>query len=162
MAETTKIVCDPDKPTIVITRLFDGPRHLVYQAVTQPELLKRWWGPFDSQLVVCEIDLRVGGAWKYVLRMSDGSTSPSFSGVYREIVPAERIVQTFVFETYPDAEALETVTFVEQGDKTLLTITIVHKTIEARNGHVGSGMERGMRDVHGRLDELLRTLRRAA
>ena len=162
MAETTKIVAEPGEKTLILTRLFDGPRHLVYEASTRPELLKRWWGPFGSELIVCEIDLRVGGAWRYVLRFPDGKVTPSFSGVYREIVPNERIVQTFIFEPYPEAPALETVTFVEQGAQTLLTIHVLHTTVESRDGHLQSGMERGVQDTHRRLDELMRTLAHTA
>lgn len=152
----TTLTVDATHPTIVITRWFDAPRRLVFEACTKPELLKRWWGPRDTRLVVCEVDLRPGGAWRFVLQAADGQES-GFSGVYREIVPDERIVQTFIYDPFPDADALETSVLEAHGDRTKLSVTIVHKTMWARDGHVGAGMERGMRETHDRLEELLRS-----
>lgn len=157
MAEITHLVAEPDKPTIVITRLFAAPPAIVFEACTRPELVSRWFGPRGFTAVVCEIDLRVGGRYRYVVRGPDGRDM-GFSGEFREIVPAKRIVQTFVFDPYPQAEAIETAVFTEQAGKTLLTVTILHKSIEFRDGHVQSGMEAGMNESHQRLDDVIASL----
>ncbi len=161
MTAKTSFLIEPGKPTIVIKRLFDVPRHLVFEASTKPEYLARWWGPRDSTLTKCTVDLRLGGAWRFVLRMPDG-TEHGFGGVYREVVRPERLVYTFRYDGYPDAEAVETVTFDDLQGKTLLTATVLHKSVENRDGHVASGMEAGATESHERLAELLATLSPAA
>ena len=161
MAGKTKVIAEPGKPTILITRELDAPRDLVFEACSKPELVRRWWGPRNTTLVVCEIDFRVGGAWRYVVRGPDGS-EVGFGGVYREIVPVERIVQTSVFDPFPQAESVESCELTALGQRTLLTVTVVHKTVEARDGHVQAGMEGGLQQTHERLDELLATMARAA
>lgn len=157
MAETTRFIIEPGKPTIVIQRLFDAPRHLVFEAVTKPEHVARWWGFRESKLTECRMDLRTGGAWRFVLRMPDGSEH-GFGGVYREIVPPERLVYTFRYDGYPDAEAVETIALEERKGKTMLTATVLHSSVENRDGHVSSGMEAGATESHDRLAELLATL----
>jgi uncharacterized protein YndB with AHSA1/START domain len=154
MRARTSFTIPPDEPTIVIRRLFDAPPHLVFEASTRPEHLARWWGPCGSTLTQCQVDLRPGGAWRFVLRMPDGSEH-GFGGVYREVTPPRRLVQTFRYDGFPDAEAVETVNLEEQDGKTLLTVTVRHKTIENRDGHVASGMEAGATESHERLAELL-------
>jgi len=162
MSETTKLVAEPGQRTIVITRTFDAPRHLVWEAATRPELVRRWWGPCTSEVEVCELDLRIGGSWRNVLRFPDGSRH-GFHGVYKEIERPHRIVQTFVYEPFPTNEAIETAELVElPGNKTELRITILHATLEARDAHIASGMERGLAETHQRLDEVLASLPRAA
>jgi uncharacterized protein YndB with AHSA1/START domain len=158
MIPRTEFTIEPGKPTIVIKRLFDAPRHLVFAASTTPEYLARWWGFRISKLTECRIDLRPGGVWRYVLRMPDGSEH-GFGGVYREVVPPERLVYTSRYDGYPDAESVETATFDDRGArKTLLTVTVQHSSVANRDGHVASGMEAGATESHDRLAELLATL----
>jgi uncharacterized protein YndB with AHSA1/START domain len=149
----------PSDREIVLTRVFAAPRRLVFEVCTTPEHVKRWWGPLGSTLTVCEIDLRPGGAWRFVLRGPDGKEHP-FKGVYREIVPPERVVQTFIYdvEGIRDHEALETLTLDEQDGRTTLRVTVLHKTKAARDGHLQSGMEAGASQTYDRLAELLATL----
>ena len=154
MTEKTRIQVEPGKPTIVMERVFDAPRGLVFEAWTNPEHLARWWGPRDLTLAVCEIDFRPGGAWRFVLRGRDGSDY-GFGGEYREILPPERLSYTFRFDGAPDAEAVETLTFVEKDGKTTLTSTMVHTSVENRDAHVRSGMEEGALETMDRLAELL-------
>ncbi len=154
MTAKTRIQVEPGKPTIVMERVFDAPRGLVFEAWTNPEHLARWWGPRDLTLAVCEIDFRPGGAWRFVLRGRDGSDY-GFGGEYREILPPERLSYTFRFDGAPDAEAVETLTFVEKDGKTTLTSTMVHTSVENRDAHVRSGMEEGALETMDRLAELL-------
>jgi len=157
MIGKTHFTIEPGKPTIVLRRLFDAPRKLVWEATTKPEHVARWYGFRASEIVECRIDLRVGGEWRTVLRMPDGSEH-GFGGVYREVVPPKRLVQTFRYDGFPDAEAVETAVYEEQGGKTLLTITVLHQSVEFRDGHVASGMEVGATESHDRLEELLASL----
>ena len=140
---------------IVMTRVFDAPRRLVFDAFTKPELLKRWLtGPPGWTLAVCEIDLRVGGEWHMVMRMPDGSDHP-FRGVYREIVPNERLVYTECYDVpqIGSPEWLTTVTFDDLHGSTRLTHTILHRSREARDGHLQAGMKAGSIQTLRRLDE---------
>jgi len=149
----------PSPTEILITRVFEAPRRLVWEAVTTPRHLLRWWGPSWSPLVRCEVDLRPGGAWRYVSRNADG-TELAWYGEYREIVALERIVHTEIFEPFPDAAALNTMTLTEATaadgtPHTTLQTLVQHSSPEARNGHVESGMEAGMQETFDRLDALL-------
>lgn len=147
----------PSDREIVMTRAFEAPRELVFEAWTRPEHVKRWWGGCnETSLPLCEIDLRVGGAYRYVMLGPDGERYP-FKGVYREIVPPERLVHTFVFdvEPYSGSEAIITVTFEERDGMTVMTETILHPSKEARDGHLQSGMEAGAASSLDRLAELL-------
>jgi len=157
MTEKTSFIVEPGNPTIVIQRVFDAPRSLVFEAWTKPEHLARWWGPRDLTLAVCEMDFRPGGAWRFVLRAPDGSDY-GFDGEYREILPPERLVYTFRFDGAPGAEAVETLTFVEKDGKTTLTNTMLHTSVENRDAHVRSGMEEGVLQTMDRLAELLETI----
>ena len=157
MAGKTSLIVEPGKPTIVVTRVFDAPRQLVFDAWTKPEHLVRWWGMNGSTLRVCEIDLRPGGAWRFVLRAADGNDY-GFGGEYREIVPPERLVYTFRFDGAPGAEAIETLIFVEKDGKTTFTSTTLHTSVENRDGHVQSGMEEGMTQTLDRLEALLQSM----
>lgn len=148
----------PTDEQILITREFDAPRHLVYRAWTTPELVKRWWSGDQGETTVAEIDLRVGGAWRCAMVTDDGF-EVAFHGEYREIVPNERIVATEVYEGMPEGEALNTVTFVEAGGRTFLTILVQHASKEARDAHVGSGMETGMQEGMDLLEQVARSLR---
>jgi uncharacterized protein YndB with AHSA1/START domain len=125
----------PTDQHILITREFDAPRHLVYRAWTTPALVRRWWTAGRGEATVCDIDLRVGGHWRYALRV-DGLES-AFHGEYREIVPNERLVSTEVYEDIPDAEAVYTVTFRELSPgRTLLSILVQHATREHRDQYL--------------------------
>ena len=143
----------PTDEQILITREFDAPRRLVYQAWTTPELVSRWWPGRRGRMVSCEIDLRVGGTWRYVMVICDG-LEVAFHGEFREIVPNERIVTTEVYEGAPGAAALDTVTFTEVDGGTLLTILVQHTDKAGRDAHVESGMEDGLQDALDLLEEL--------
>jgi uncharacterized protein YndB with AHSA1/START domain len=157
--EKLVIIADPVEPTIVTRRVVDAPRSLVFDAFTKPEHLKRWMGPRALTTVVCEVDLRVGGRWRMVHRAPDGQEL-ALHGEIREIVRPVRIVRTFVFEPMPEHEALETLALEEHDGKTTITTTTVHKTLEARDGHIAGGrMQAGMSDGYARLDEHLAALR---
>jgi len=142
---------------IVITRVFDAPRKLVFDAFTKPELVKQWLlGPDGWSMPVCEIDLKVGGKYRYVWRRDKDGTEMGMGGVYREIVAPERIVATEKFDQswYP-GEALGTFVLIEQAGKTTLTETILYESREARDGVLKSGMEKGIVASYDRLASLL-------
>jgi uncharacterized protein YndB with AHSA1/START domain len=151
----------PTDQQILITREFDAPKHLVYRAWTTPELVKRWWHANRGEATIADIDLRVGGKWRYVMVTPDG-VEVAFHGEYREIVPNERIVSTEVYEGIPDAEehaALNILTLTEQDGRTTLTVLVEHPTKEGRDAHVNSGMEDGMQDAMDLLEQLAISLR---
>ena len=149
-------VTTPTEREIVMTRVFDAPRRLVFEAMTKPEHLVRWFGPHGWTLAVCEIDFRPGGAWRFVLR-GPGGKDMGMRGVYREITPPERFVSTESFDDYP-GESLNTLTFVEQERKTIFTNTILYPSREVRDAVIRSGMERGAAETYDRLAEHLRTI----
>lgn len=155
------VVADPNAPTIVTRRVVDAPRALVFDAFTKPEHLRRWMGPRALEMVVCDVDLRVGGTWRMVYRAPDGS-EVGFHGAFREVERPERVVRTFVFEPMPDDEAIETFVLDELDGKTTITTTTVHRSMAGRDGHLKHGMEVGMTEGYARLDELLATLRSAS
>jgi len=155
-SNTTTLTMPSDRE-ILITRVFEAPRRLVFEAITKPEHMAHWWGPRNMTMLTCEMDLRPGGAWRFVLRGPDGNDY-GFRGVYREITPPERLVQTFEFEGMPGHVSLETATLEEQDGKTKLTVTCLYQSVEDRDGHYNSGMEAGMRESHDRLAELLSTM----
>jgi uncharacterized protein YndB with AHSA1/START domain len=146
-------VTTPNDREIVMTRVFDAPRRLVFEAFSKPELLKRWFGPRGWSLVVCEVDLRVGGGFRFVLRGPDGRDM-GMRGTYREIVPPERSVHVESFDDYP-GESLVTAVFTEQGGKTTLTVTVQYASREVRDAVIQSGMEHGAAESYDRLAELL-------
>ena len=148
----------PTDKQILITREFDAPRHLVYRVWTTPDLVKRWWTAGRGQMTACEIDLRVGGRWRYVMQ-ANGSFEVAFHGEYREIVPNERIVSTEVFEGMPDAEALDTLTFTEANGRTRLEMLVQHATQAHRDAHINSGMEDGLQDALNHLEQVAISLR---
>ncbi len=156
--DTATMVTMPSDKEIVITRAFNAPRKLVFEAWTKPEHVKRWYGLKILTLIVCDIDLRVGGKWRYVMHSPDGNDY-GFSGEYREVVPHERLVYTEEYEALPPGhDYLVTTTFDEQDSKTTLTSKMLYKTKEDRDGHVASGMEPGMIETLDRLEELLTTM----
>jgi uncharacterized protein YndB with AHSA1/START domain len=152
----TATVTLPSDEQILITREFDAPKHLVYRAWTTPELVKRWWHANRGEVKSAEIDLRVGGKWRFVSVTDDGLEF-GFHGEYRDIVPNERIVSTEVYEGIPDAEehaAVNTLTLTEVDGRTTLTVLVQHPTKEGRDAHINSGMEGGMQDALDLLEEV--------
>jgi uncharacterized protein YndB with AHSA1/START domain len=154
----TATVTLPSDEQILITREFNAPKHLVYEAWTTPELLKRWWSAKRGEMTLAEVDLRVGGSWRYVM-MTDDGVEVAFHGEYREIVPNERLVSTEVYEGMPDAEALDTVTFEEVDGRTLLTLLVQHRSKQHRDAHINSGMEAGLQDALDLLEQVAVSLR---
>ena len=153
-----EVIADPDEPTIVTRRTFDAPPALLFDAWTKPELMKRWLGPRALEMVLCEVDLRVGGGYRFAYRAPDGQEF-GFHGTYREISRPERLVSTYVFEPFPDAEALETLVLEERDGRTTATTTTVHTSIQNRDGHLANGaMETGMNEGYARLDDVLQEL----
>jgi uncharacterized protein YndB with AHSA1/START domain len=155
----TATVTLPADEQILITREFDAPKDLVYKAFTTPELVKRWWSAKRGEVTVAEIDLRVGGKWRYAMVTTEGGFEVAFHGEYREIVPNERIVSTEVFEGVPDAEALNTMTLTEVDGRTTLTILVEHMSKEHRDAHIESGMEAGLQDAMDLLEQVAISLR---
>ena len=152
----TATVTLPEDTQILITREFDAPKHLVYEAWTTPELVKRWWSGERGSVTIAEIDLRVGGMWRYVM-VADGGLEVGFHGEYREIVPNERIVSTEVFEGIPGVpggESLNTLTLTEKDGRTTLTVLVEHTDKDSRDGHINSGMEGGMQEAMDRLEQV--------
>lgn len=146
-------VTTPTDREIVLTRVFDAPRRLVFDAFTKPELLKRWFGPRGWSLEVCEVDLRVGGTFRFVLRGPDGQKM-GMRGVYREIVAPERSVHMESFDDYPGESQVTTV-LVEQGGRTTLTATVLYPSREIRDIVIKSGMEHGAAESYDKLAEFL-------
>jgi len=157
----TAVVTLPADEQILITREFDAPRHLVWQAWTTPELVKRWWTARRGEATVLEIDLRVGGRWRYVMVTPDGF-EVGFHGEYREVVPHERIVSTEAYEgiPHPDEHAsLNTLTLTETDGRTTLTLLVQHASKADRDAQIASGMESGLQDALDLLEEIAVSLR---
>jgi uncharacterized protein YndB with AHSA1/START domain len=150
----------PTDEQILITREFDAPKHLIYRAWTTPELVMRWWAGKRGRMTVAEIDLRVGGRWRYVM-IATGGHEVAFHGEYREIVPDERIVTTEVYEGAPEVgdPPLNIVTFTEADGRTRLELLVQTSSREVRDMIVGSGFEVGMQEQMELLEELARSLR---
>jgi uncharacterized protein YndB with AHSA1/START domain len=148
----------PADDQLLITRVFDAPKHLVYKAYTTPELVRRWWTGERGEMTTCEIDLRVGGMWRYVM-IAHGEFEVAFHGEYREIVPNERIVTTEVYEGMPDAAAVDYITFAEEDGRTTLSMLVQHRNQEDRDAHLNSGMEAGMQESMDRLEQVAASLR---
>jgi len=144
---------------IVMTRVFDAPRELVFKALTTPELLKRWFGPHGWTLTECEVDLRVGGAWRFLSKGPDGRTM-GMRGVYREIVPPERIQYTESFDEWAEqGSALITTTLAERDGRTTLTCVSLAPSREVRDAVIRTGMEHGAAETYDRLADTLHSLR---
>lgn len=150
----TTTVTTPSEREIVSERVFDAPRDRVFAAYTDPELIPQWWGPRGTTTIVDQMDVRPGGAWRFVGRDPDGSET-AFRGTYREVTPPERIVQTFEWEGMPGHVVVETATFEDLGGRTRVTAQSLFHTSEERDGMLDSGMERGLTETHDRLAELL-------
>jgi uncharacterized protein YndB with AHSA1/START domain len=149
----------PSDREIRLTRLFDAPRALVFDAMHTPEHVKQWWGCLAEgySVPVCEIDLRPGGAWRFVNRLPNGK-EVAFHGVYREIARPERVVNTEIFEEYPDVESVVTTTLAEEKGKTRLTVTAAYPSVEVRDMVLKSGMDRGAALSYDRLEEVTTVL----
>jgi uncharacterized protein YndB with AHSA1/START domain len=160
MTETgTLQITTPSEREIVMSRVFDAPRSLVFEAWTKPELLERWLGVREGwSMVVCEVDLRVGGAYRFVWRGPDGREM-GMSGVYREIEPPERLVATESFDDpWGSGEALDTTVLVEEGGKTTATTTVLYESEEIRDAVLESGMARGVAESYDMLAEYLASI----
>jgi uncharacterized protein YndB with AHSA1/START domain len=152
-------ITTPSEREIVMSRVFDAPRSLVFGAWTKPELLKRWLGVRGGwSMVVCEVDLRVGGAYRFVWRGPDGAEM-GMGGVYREIVAPERLVATESFDDpWNPGEAVDTTVLVEEGGKTTATTTVLYESEEIRDGVLESGMARGVAESYDMLAEYLASI----
>ncbi len=151
-------VSTPSDREIRMTRLFNAPRHLVFEAMSRPEHIKEWWGRLGDgySVPVCEVDFRPGGAWRFVNRHPHGEAA--FHGVYREIAPPERVVFTEIFEDFPDGESVVTSILTEEGGKTRLTATVVYPSVEVRDAVIASGMAKGAGISYDRLEDVLADL----
>jgi uncharacterized protein YndB with AHSA1/START domain len=150
----TEIVTPPGEPVIHIRRFFKAPPELVYRALTEPEYIRRWFGPQRLEVTLCEADLRVGGTWRVIQCAPDG-TEFAFHGEFLELDPPRKRVGTFVWEGAPDHVATETFVCEPAEGGTMVTTTMVHDSVEARDMHVANGMEGGIIESHLRVDELL-------
>jgi len=158
----TFTVTTPSDREICMTRLFDAPRALVWEAMSKPEHIKRWWGCLGEgySVPVCEVDLRPGGKWRFVNRTPAGETA-AFYGVYREIVPPERVVFTEIFEPFPDSPSVVTSVLTEENGKTRMTVTCLYPSVDVRDMVLKTGMERGAAISYDRLEEVAMALQRA-
>ena len=144
-----------------MTRLFDAPRSLVFEAMTKPEHVRRWWGCLGEgySVPVCEIDLRPGGRWRFVSRHPRGEAA--FHGEYREIAPPSRLVFTEIFEAFPDTVSVVTAELTEEGGKTRLIATVQYPSLDVRDAVIASGMARGAATSYDRLEDLVAELQRS-
>lgn len=150
----------PSECVIVLTRLFDAPRELVFEAMTKPEHVRRWWGKLDDEhsVPVCEIDFRIGGAWRFVGKGPRGEVE--FYGEYKEIAAPERVVFTEIFAPYPDVPSLVTSVLADEGGKTRMTVTCEYPSQEVRDMVIGTGMAEGASKSYDALEGLLESLQR--
>jgi uncharacterized protein YndB with AHSA1/START domain len=147
----------PSDREIVMERVFTAPRALIFKAYTDPDLIPRWWGPRRYTTTVDKMDVKVGGVWRFIQRDEAGREF-AFNGVYREIVPPDRLAYTFEFEGMPGHVLLETVTFEEHAGQTKVKVTSLFTSVEDRDGMLHSGMEEGANESQDRLAELLATM----
>jgi uncharacterized protein YndB with AHSA1/START domain len=154
-------VSTPSEQEICMTRLFNAPRQLVFEVMSKPEHVKRWWGCLGEgySVPVCEIDFRVGGKWRFVNRHPQGEAA--FHGEYLEIAPPSRVVFTEIFEQFPDTVSVVTSVLTEEGGKTRLTATVRYPSLEVRDAVIGSGMANGASISYDRLEDLLVQLQRS-
>ena len=155
-------VTTPSDQEIRMTRLFNAPRQLVFEAMTKPEHVKRWWGRLGEgySVPVCEIDLRPGGSWRFVNRHPKGEAA--FHGEYREVTPPSRLVFTEIFEEFPDTVSVVTTDFTEEDGKTRMTATVRYPSLEVRDMVIASGMARGAGISYDRLEDLVAELQRSS
>jgi uncharacterized protein YndB with AHSA1/START domain len=152
------LIAEPGKHEIIMTRVFNAPRDLVFRTMTDPNIVAQWWGQRDSTTIVDKMDVRAGGMWRYIQRDPHGNEY-AFHGVYHSISAPERVIDTFEFEGMPGHVVLETITLEAQADSTTkVTVSSVFQTVEDRDGMLSSGMESGANESYDRLEELLKTL----
>jgi uncharacterized protein YndB with AHSA1/START domain len=158
---STLTVTLPSDREIVLSRDFDAPRELLFDALSKPEHIAHWWGQAGSTMAACELDFRPGGTWRFVERDASGNEW-GFRGEYRDIVRPERVVQTFEFEGMPGHISVETMVLEDlvqnHGRKTRMTVTSVFDSVEDRDGMLQSGMEKGASESYDRLADYLKTL----
>ncbi|SEG76899.1 Uncharacterized conserved protein YndB, AHSA1/START domain [Thermomonospora echinospora] len=156
-SETTTVTTEGTE--LVMERVFNAPRELVWAAFTEAEHVRRWWGPKGTTVTVVEMDVRPGGTWRYVTHGPDGQDAP-FKGEYLEVVPNERIVRTFVFDVEPfnDHSAVETLTFEDLGGRTKVSTRSRYSSREALDGALAAGMEQGATETYDRLADILTEL----
>jgi uncharacterized protein YndB with AHSA1/START domain len=158
-AKTLQVTTPSDRE-VVFTRAFDAPRELVFEAWTNPEHVRHWWGLRESTMLLCEADVRQGGSWRYVTTAEDGAEVP-FTGVYQEVTPPERLVYTEMYDVEPfnsGDPAVNTATFTQEEGGTLVTVTTVYPSKEVRDFALSTGMEAGAAESYDRLAEHLTTL----
>ena len=154
----SKTIAEPGKHEIIMTRVFDAPRELVFKVMTDPQLIPQWWGPRNYTTIVDKMDVQAGGLWRYIQRDQQGNEF-AFGGVYHSVTPPERVIDTFEFEGMPGHVILETMTLEAQAeDTTKLTVSSVFQSVADRDGMLSSGMEQGAQESYDRLDELLKAL----
>ena len=158
-ASPALIVTTPSDREIELTRVFDAPRRLVFEALSKPEHVVHWYGPHGWTLPVCNIDFRPGGAWRFVNRHPKGEAA--FHGEYREITPPSRVVFTEIFEQFPDSVSVVTAELSEEGGKTRLTATVRYPSLEVRDMVIASGMAKGAGISYDRLEDLVAELQRS-
>jgi uncharacterized protein YndB with AHSA1/START domain len=148
-------VTTPSDREIRITRLFDAPRELVFEAMTRPEHITQWWGRLGEgyTVPVCEVDLRVGGKWRFVNRIPSGDLV-EFYGVYREIDAPARMVYTEIYAPFPDGESIVTLVLAEENGKTRITVTAAYESLEVRDSVMKTGMEKGAAISYDRLEDV--------
>jgi uncharacterized protein YndB with AHSA1/START domain len=159
LSSDTFKVSTPSDREIQMTRLFDAPRALVFEAMTKPEHIKRWWGRLGDgySVPICEVDLRVGGTWRFVNQTPKGKLV-AFHGVYREVAPPDRLVFTEIFEEFPDVESVVSSRFTEESGKTRMTVVVSYPSIEVRDMVLQSGMDRGAAISYDCLEEVAQEL----
>lgn len=157
-SENATTFTKPSEREVGMSRVFDAPRELVFEAYTDPKHIPHWWGPRGYTTIVDQMDVRPGGRWRYINRAPDGAEY-AFNGEYREIVPPARLVSTFEFEGMPGHISIDTATFDEVDGKTLVTVTSLFQSAEDRDGMLESGMESGATESWDRLAELLESLK---
>src|SRR5215218_2545831 len=154
MAKSNLIV-EPGKHEIIMSRVFNAPRELVFTTMTDPALIPQWWGPKYLTTVVDQMEVKAGGLWRYVQRDSQGNEF-AFHGVYHSITAPERVIDTFEFEGMPGHVILETMTLEAQTDGTTkVTVSSVFQSVADRDGMLSSGMQEGSNESYDRLDQLL-------
>ena len=155
---TSTLIAEPGTHEIIMARVFDAPRELVFRVMTDPKLIPQWWGLRNHTTIVDKMDVQAGGLWRYVQRDQQGNEF-AFHGVYHSITAPERVIDTFEFEGMPGHVILETMTLEAQADgKTKVTVSSVFQSVADRDGMLSSGMAEGANESYDRLDELLKTL----
>jgi uncharacterized protein YndB with AHSA1/START domain len=149
-------ISTPSEREVLLTRVFAAPREMVFKALSQPELLKRWCGPSGWTMAMCEVDFTVGGKWRFLMRRPDGKEFGQF-GVYQEIVPNEKIVNTELWDDWDAGETLVTTILTEADGKTTFTSTILFPSEEVRDVVLKGGLEHGAGESYDKLEELLTT-----